>query len=574
MPLILLRPQYLVIRNKFLRSTSSAGGKKRELLLLVIAALIMFSIFTAIYLLFRSIAQEPAFVSLIPRKMIDLVYTYFFVLLILSNTVAAMGNIYSSDVLQLVLQAPVSTFRLYAAKFIETYLETGVMFFVLIFPAALAYQIQLKLAWYFLPEAFLVSCLFLAIPVGFGIAAATLSARLISLVWRRGGILLIGVIVAFIGSSIQLAGQLEHVQSQKGGAKALSKMMGLYADGSTNLLPSGWTADILNSFLTTNVEGVNEKWLLLLCSVGLSFSIGYFVFDVLFLRVRSSSGTLFISAKNSSAVDPFRNLFDRFVTFLPIDPQSRAIILKDLTGVVRDRAQALQLLLYLGLGALYVTIHSFMSTAMNLTSVAKEVWIGFLASSNVLLVGIMTTTLLTRLVYPSVSLEGRAFWILQVTPITVKKVIRAKLYCWIPFTSLLCATLMVVGSYALNLALGLMLLVFLIGISISVATTSIAIGLGSKYANFDWDSPSQLSVGIGTLALLLLSILTVFLFSIPSSILLFTLIVPVTAARLGAVTSFSIQALCLWSIIFGSFVISVRSTKNGALNLESRLKEV
>jgi len=534
----------------------------------------MGSIFGAVYLLFRGLASEPAFIILIPRKMIDMVYTYFFVLLVLSNTVAATGNIYSSEMMNLILQAPVGTFKLYLTKYLETFFETAFMFFVLTTPAAVAYVIQLNLSWYFLPVSFVVSILFLLIPVGIGIAAATLVARLIAVIWRRGGIILLGIIITFIGSSYQLAHRLERVQQEKGGQKALAQMMGLYSNNRPLSLPSNWAADIVGSFLSGNKEGNYERWILLFSAVGLSFSIGYFIFAALFLRVRSSAHTLFVSEGVSKPRDLMRNVFDRFVSLFPVDAQIRAIIVKDLSGMVRDRAQALQLLLYLGLGALYVTVHSFMTTAMNLTSTAREVWVGLLASTNVLLVGLMTTTLLTRLVYPSVSLEGRAFWIMQVTPISVRKVIRAKLYCWMPFTALLCGSLMLVGSYAIDLSTGTSLLVFLIGICISSATTGLSVGLGSKYANFDWDSPSQLTVGLGTLALLLLSILTVFAFSIPSGILLFTLIVPAIYYKLGAVLSFTIQIVCLWSILFGAFALARSSTRNGAMALESKLREV
>jgi ABC-2 type transport system permease protein len=574
MALVLLRPQYLIIKNRLFGPTKSPLGKRRELLLFGVAALIMGSIFGAVYLLFRGIASEPAFVILIPRKMIDMVYAYFFILLILSNTVAATGNIYSSEMLQLIMQAPVGKFRIYLAKYLETFLETAFMFFVLTTPAALAYVIQLKLSWYFLPIAFLVSVLFLLIPVGLGIAIATLVARLIALVWKRGGVLLLGIILAFIGSSFQLANQLERVQKQKAGQKALAQMMGLYSDNRPLLLPSNWAADIVGSFLNGNSEGNTERWILLVSAVGISFAVGYFVFAALFLRVRSSAHTMFVSDGSSKPRDILRNAFDGFVSLFPVDPQIRAIIVKDLSGMVRDRAQALQLLLYLGVGALYITVHSFMTTAMTLSSTAKEVWIGLLASTNVLLVGLMTTTLLTRLVYPSVSLEGRAFWIMQVTPISVRKVIRAKLYCWMPFTALLCGTLMLVGSYAIDLGIGTSLLVFLIGISISSATTGLSVGLGSKYANFDWDSPSQLTVGLGTLALLLLSVLTVFAFSIPSTILLFILIVPAIHFKLGTVLALSIEVVCLWSILFGAFYLARSSTRNGAKALQSRLSEV
>jgi hypothetical protein len=133
---------------------------------------------------------------------------------------------------------------------------------------------------------------------------------------------------------------------------------------------------------------------------------------------------------------------------------------------------------------------------------------------------------------------------------------------------------MVLGGYALHLSPPLLAIIFLIGFCISTAITSLSVGLGSKYANFDWDSPSQLSVGLGTLALLLLSIVTVFLFAIPASILLLLLIAPLITTKIGLFLSLALQTFCLWTILFGAIYLAIRSVRNGAAALESRLKEV
>lgn len=573
--LTLLRPHYLAIRNKFLRAKRSSRGLKREMLLIAIAAIIMICIYVAFHLLLRGLSREPSIVAIVPRKMLDMVYGYFFLLTAISSTVAAMGNIYSSETAQLILQAPVSSFKFYTAKFIETFLETSFMFFVLTTPAAVAYVNQLHISWLFLPAAFFLSLVFLLIPVGFGIAIATLFAQIIAYLWRRGGLLLAGILIAFLGAASQLARELERVQETNGGAKAFAGMVGLYSRRNPLWLPSRWVSDCLGYFLTGTGEGFTEKIILLISAVVISFSFGFIVFDLFSMRVRSSAH-VHIASKGEGRfrgkADLTRRILEQLSRLLPSGSYTKAIILKDLSSLVRDRAQALQLLLYLGLGALYVTIYSFLSSAMALTHTAKQLWIVLLATSDVLLVGFMTTTILTRLVYPSVSLEGRAFWIIQVTPIRVRDLVKAKLICWLPFTVTLASSLMLIGALAIGLEWWLALLILVIGISLSFGMTGVSIGLGARYASFDWDSPSQLAIGLGTLTLLLTSISLVILFSVPTGILLLLLVVTPVQGIIGTSLSFFLMSACLWTILFGSIALTTRSIASGSRALEERLK--
>ncbi len=575
MPLTLLRPHYLVIRNRLKGKNRSPRAIRRDLLLLGISLIIMVCIYIVFFILFRGLAREPSFARIIPRKMIDLVYAYFLVLLAISSTVAAMSNIYSSETIQLLLQAPVSSFRIYTAKYLETFLETTFMFFILTTPAALAYVTQLGVSWWILPAGFCLSLLFLLIPVGFGIIIATTFAQLIALLWKRGGILFIGIFITFIGAAAQLAGDLRNVQEQKEGARAFVGMVGLNSTSNPAWLPSRWVADTLGVFVKGDPEGMMLKIGLLVSAVVLSFASGFLVFDLFSMRVRSSAHVHVTqgTGKFRGRSDIFRMVLEKVAGMIPFDAHARAIIVKDLSSLVRDRAQALQLILYLGLGALYITVYSFLSTALALSAVAQQLWVAFLAISNVLLVGFMTTTILTRLVYPSVSLEGRAFWIIQVTPIRVQEVVRAKLYCWLPFTTLLASSLMVVGAFAIGLDVATSMIVLLLGLAMTLGTTALAIGLGARYASFDWESPSQLAIGLGTLSLLLLSVTVVFLFTIPSSVLLSFLIVPRLREIVGAETSYFVMIISLWSIVFGGFVLMSRSISNGSRALEERLKE-
>ena len=574
MPATILRPYFLSFRNRWRFRDRMNHGFKRDLLLALVALMIMVCIFVACVMLFRALADRPAFVLLLPPRMIDLAYYYFFVLLLVSNTVAATGNIYSSENMSLFLSAPVSAPRLYVAKFLETLFETSIMFFIFMFPAGLAYVVALGLSWKFLACGVGVSLLFLAIPVGIGIVMATMFANIISFIWRRGFVLALALVAVFGWVFFRLSHELTVARATKTGSRVLVGMSGIYDNQNPYWLPSRWVSDILSSFLGAPIERPAVNALLLLSAAVASLLLGYLVFDLLALRVRSiASISHRVSSRTSvarKASDTLRSWFERIYSFVPVDQQIRAVILKDLSSLVRDRAQALQLLLYLGIATLYVSVFGFMGAAWEMAPIALQLWWAFLASMNVLFAGFILTTVMTRLVYPSVSLEGRAFWILQVTPIETRKLVRSKFFCWLPVTALITLSLLLSGLLAIGMNFSIIVFTFVVGCALSIGYTGLAIGIGSSFASFDWESPSQIAVGFGTLVLLFSSLTILMAMLVPCSYTLFLLAVPNLRLIFGPIASFFLMSGALFSVVFSNFLIAKYACDWGARGLERR----
>ena len=247
----------------------------------------------------------------------------------------------------------------------------------------------------------------------------------------------------------------------------MASFAGLYSNPSPYYMPSRWISDVLSGFIGTQVLHSSEKVsLLFMTAVGLT-ALAFLVFDLFMFRVRSAS--LVSEHIDESAPgarlrrDFVRRGLERVVTAIYRDQQVRAVVLKDLTTLLRDRTQALQLLLYLGIATLYVTIFYFMSFSLRLELIAQQTWRATLATMNVLFSGLIFTTVLTRIVYPSVSLEGRSFWILQVTPIEVRRLLRAKLLCWLPVTTIMFVSLLSAGAVAIGTELNYLFYVITFG---------------------------------------------------------------------------------------------------------------
>lgn len=574
MPATILRPYFLMARNRYRFRHREELGYSKELLMGLVVLIIMGCIFAAVYMGLHALGKQPIFLVLLPPKLIELSLYYFFILLIVSNTVAATGNIYTSERMSLLLPCPIPMSRLFFAKFLETMIETGIMFYVFTFPAVLAFAIRLDTSPFFLPAYFFLSIPFLAIPVAIGIILATLMSRTITLIWRRGAVFVVALIATFIYGVHALSDRLEAVRTSQSGARTLATIAGLYENPNPSYLPSRWISDVLCAFLGSPVSDPAAKLILLFVSAIGLISICYLVFDFLMLRVRSLAGMSQRFDRRSAArfgdTDLVRKLLETIARAIPFDQQTRAIVLKDLTSLVRDRAQALQLLLYLGIAALYVTVFNFMALGLQLDLIAGQVWRAVLATLNILFSGFIFTTLLTRLVYPSVSLEGRAFWILQVTPIEIPQLLKAKLFCWLPLTTLLLISLLVAGTLAIGAQGNYIAYTAVFGFFLSIGCTGLAIGLGARFATFDWESPNQLTVSLGTLVLLLTGVGLLFLMIIPAGIITFFLVIPKLQEIVGFTKAFLLMSTLLFLAIYTNILVAHYACKSGALRLTQR----
>jgi len=498
-------------------------------------------IFSSFVTVLRLFSENAVLAEIIPTKIIELVYYSFFVLLIISNTIAHVGNVYTAQNMNLLLSTPLSKTRLFFAKLIESTIETSIMFLIFASPVAFAFLYTLDISPLFYLAAIAVSVPFVFTASAIGFLFATVFVRFASSFWKRGAFLLLSVALVFSLVIVRLIGTLSRVNSEGSGQEAIVKLVGIFDNPNPLWLPSRWSSSLVLYFVTGQHRDPSLQITLLIGSAFGTVALAYLVFDIFLIPVKSRASSQHRSKKGSNLranshaqqTDPIRRGLEYIYSRLPMDSQTRAVILKDLTSLVRDRAQSLQLLLYLGVAMIYLVITEFMSSALNMAPVARQAWLGFLACVNVIFAGFIVTAVMTRLVFPSISLEGKAFWIINSAPITFRKLLAAKFWCWFPLTCSVAVSLMLAGAAAIYPSIELLLVNAFIGLCISIGCTGLALGVGSIFASFEWESPNQISTGLGTLVLLLCSTALVLITCIPASILAFLTVVPAARAKLG-----------------------------------------
>jgi hypothetical protein len=172
------------------------------------------------------------------------------------------------------------------------------------------------------------------------------------------------------------------------------------------------------------------------------------------------------------------------------------------------------------------------------------------------------------------SLEGRAIWILQVTPIPARALVKAKLVCWLPFTITATVLLALSGAQAISLDPATTLYLGLCAASLALGYTGLAVGLGPVFAIFDWESPNQLNIGTGALVLLLVGLGFVFCFTLPASALILLSAVPPLRDHVGLIPCFAAMTTALFTLMYGNLALARLVCLRGAEALEAKRGQI
>ena len=102
-----------------------------------------------------------------------------------------------------------------------------------------------------------------------------------------------------------------------------------------------------------------------------------------------------------------------------------------------------------------------------------------------------------RFAFPAVSLEGKAFWLLQTAPIELRALLWSKF--WLNFIPLCCLgeLLIFLSNLMLEVPNWMMALSLATIFLMTFGITAIGIGLGALYPNFNYDNAAEIPTSFG-----------------------------------------------------------------------------
>jgi ABC-2 type transport system permease protein len=258
------------------------------------------------------------------------------------------------------------------------------------------------------------------------------------------------------------------------------------------LLPSMWATESLTPFFNTQGETPFFYILLLLFTSAVLIIFGNWLFNAFYynglVKAQQTQRPWITTSedmkKGLGSLFSLKSVYFwllRIISFF-FRGNRRAFIEKDFITFFRNIGQWSQVLLLFAIIIIYLfSIKALPIEWGTYLSTQLRYVISFL---NIALVGFVITAIAARLVLPSVDSEGRAFWIIRVSPISMRRFLRNKfLIAFLPLFVL--AQILIVIS---NIFLGVKAWFMFLGIgtcSVIVASiTGLAVGIGAYNARF------------------------------------------------------------------------------------------
>jgi ABC-2 type transport system permease protein len=224
-------------------------------------------------------------------------------------------------------------------------------------------------------------------------------------------------------------------------------------------------------------------------------------------RTRQTSVFFRIHSRNAQQISRFLFPFSSSST--------RAIMTKEYKVFSRDITHTVQLGLLLGITFVYLYNYQLLQGPTRASNDVLAVWNIFLLLTNIALGSLVITSVCSRFVFPSVSLEGNTFWLMQAAPISLREMLKAKFKSWLAPVSCIGGVVFISGAMALNADVPLVLASCAAGILICHGLVGLGIGLGALFSQFEWEHSTQISTSIGSFIFMVVSMLFLGLNMIP-----------------------------------------------------------
>jgi ABC-2 type transport system permease protein len=265
----------------------------------------------------------------------------------------------------------------------------------------------------------------------------------------------------------------------------------------TPLLPSFWAGETVFAAMQGRVDGLHlaALWTTALGLVVLLAAASERWHVAGFSKAQEARKTRFTRFE----------LITRATRLLPMAPVRRQLLIKDLKIFLRDVSQWSQLLLLLALVLVYLYNFRVLDLDRNpyMSGMIKNIY----AFVNLAMAGLVMSTVCARFVFPAVSAEGAAFWIIRTAPIPLRAFLWSKFWTGLLPVFLLTELLTVVANHFLGVAPFLRVVAAAAVLLMSLALVGLATGLGARYPRFNADNPSQVAGSYGGVAFMIVAVL-------------------------------------------------------------------
>ncbi len=507
----LLLPSVLASRNRARRR--ERGDLTRAVMFGGIGLIVVLALFQGSFWLTTQLESYEELGDYLLRLGLSWLFLTFLSFLAFSGVVTALSTFFLSEDLRVLLAAPVAVRRLFHARFARTVGQSSWMVVIFIAPVLMGVgRARCAGAGYY-ASAVLTTIPFAIIPVAAGSLVTLLLVNTFPARRARDILMLMGLL--FAASLVILLRFIRPEQLMR--VESLPDLTDFFASLQspvTPMLPSFWAGEAL----FTSLRGTPD-WL--------HFAALWLTAAAAIVVTRMAHERWYFPGFSRSQEAPkarFTELraLDAIVSLLPWTPVRRQMLVKDLKIFLRDVSQWSQLLLLLALVLVY--LYNFRVLDLEripyMSGFLKNVY----AFVNLVMAGFVMATVAVRFVFPAVSAEGAAFWIIRTSPISLRDFLWSKFWTGLVPVLVLTEVLTVAGNELLGVDPFLKAMAAIAIVFMSFALVGLAIGMGARYPRFSAD-PTQVAGSYGGVAFMIQAVFYVIVMIVllgwPASMYLF-----------------------------------------------------
>ncbi len=492
----LLLPSLWSSRNRAARR--QAGDSTRAFVFAVIALVVFTALFLGAFWLTWELEGYAEFGDYLLRLGLSWLFLAFLSFLAFSGVVTALSTFFLSEDLRLLLAAPIATRRLFHARFVRTVAQASWMIVVFLAPVLAGVGLARCAPSSFYAVAILTVVPFAVIPVALGTAITLLLVNVFPARRARDILMLMGLL--FAASVVVLLRVIQPEQLLR--VESLPDITDFFTtlqSPITPLLPSFWAGETLFASLQGRHDWLHAAalWTTAFGMVVLVREANERWYFTGFSKAQEARKTRFTRLRG----------LDRLARALPLSMVRRQLLLKDLRVFLRDVSQWSQLLLLLALVMVY--LYNFRVLDLEripyMAGTIKNVY-GFV---NLAMAGFVMATVTVRFVFPAVSSEGAAFWIVRSAPVSMDDFLWSKFWTGLVPVLVLSEALTIAANEFLGIDPFLKVVAAAAIVLMSLALVGLATGFGARYPRFNAENATQIAGSYGGVTFMIVAVLLV-----------------------------------------------------------------
>jgi ABC-2 type transport system permease protein len=418
-------------------------------------------------------------------KILAMAFMTGFLMIVFSSTIASFSTLFFARDLSMLVHTPLSYRTLFGFKSLETTVFASWIMVMVLVPFLAAFGQVLRQGAIFYIAAGVLIFPFAGLASAVGIGLSLLLMRLFPARRVREAMLVLAVVM---GTGLFLwVRWLAPAQFLRADTlEFVIQYITLLKAPTAPYLPSYWLAQSLGQYAQGNVA-VAARYAALLLSVSVVAGVGLlWVGQHVYYTGWASAQ----EAGRRGKVSPVGNEW-RWVPPI-MGRRFRAYLGKDLAIFRRDSNQWSQLLMLVSIVAIYlISIRK-----LPLDTPFLKALISFL---NIGMVGFVLASVALRFVFPAVSVEGKSWWALRASPMSLWEILWGKFLSGVVPIAVMGGTLVWVSNIFLGVDTFVVRLSNITVLAMAVTLSAMGVGFGALFPRFEMENVAQIQTSPGGL---------------------------------------------------------------------------